>query len=170
MVRGCQNRQLTEGYQAQAGLSHVSFLLFSSPILPGSVSRYTWPAQNSASRNLARLGPPPRPPRSGGGGCGRSSALERNAPAKGPTARRAPAAPGPPPPPGATRAEAVPAAPLPDPSCRHPRPRLQGPGFGAAPAEPRACGRPALGSPRPPLRARRTYRRTRPRSRRSRAR
>lgn len=132
-------------------------------------------AHNSASRSLARLGPPPRPHRCGGGGCGRSSALERNAPAKGPTARRAHRKTGL----RGTRAsssarsnarEAVPAAPLPDPSCRHPRPRLQGPGFRAAPAEPRACGRPALGSPRPPPRARRTYRRTRPRSRRSRAR
>ena len=83
-------------------------------------------AQNSSSRGLARHGPPPRPLAVGGGGCGRSSALERNAPAKGTPARRAPAAPGPPPPPAATRAEAAPAAPLPEPSCGHRRPRYKG--------------------------------------------
>lgn len=114
------------GTKPRQASPRLSFLLLSSPVLPGSVSKYTWPS----SEQLFPKSSPSRSTREAtrrwGRGCGRSSALERNAPAKGPPARRAPAAPGPPPLPEATRAEAAPAAPLPDPSCRHRRPRYKG--------------------------------------------
>ena len=148
----------------------LSFLLLSSPVLPGSVSRYTWPSSEQLFPRSSPSRSTPEAPRRWGRGvweelCIGKKRSRKGAPRKaGPCSARAASSAGSNTSGGGARRPTSWAL------LRAPEAAVQGPGFGAAPAEPRACGWPALGSPRPPPRARRTYSRTRPRSRRSRAR
>ena len=158
------------GTKPRQASPRLSFLLLSSPVLPGSVSKYTWPS----SEQLFPKSSPSRSTREATRRWGRG-VWEELCIGKKRSRKGAPPQGGPLQRPGRLL-------------CRkqHERRRRPPPHFLIPPAgtggrgtragirgrsgRPRACGRPALGSPRPPPRARRTYRRTRPRSRRSRAR
>ena len=169
-LEGVKTGNWQMGTKPRQASPRLSFLLLSSPVLPGSVSKYTWPS----SEQLFPKSSPSRSTREATRRWGRGVWEElcigkkrsrKGAPRKaGPCSARAASSAGSNTSGGGARRPTswslLPA----------PEAAVQGPGFGAAPAEPWACGGPALSSPRPPPCARRTYRRTRPRSRRSRAR